>query len=60
MSLTPARDAYTVVAIPARYGRTGKLSYFTDGTAIHAADANGMPVNEQAPVLEANEVAPAQ
>ena len=33
---------------------------FPDGTAIHAADANGMPVNEQAPVLQEQETAPAQ
>lgn len=57
VNLTPARDAYTVIAIPIKYGRTGKLSFFSDGKAIRAADAQGMPVNEQAPVLAEQEIA---
>lgn len=57
VNLTPQRDAFTVVAIPVRYGRTGKLSFFADAKNVHAADAQGMPVNEQAPVLAEQEVA---
>lgn len=51
VALTPDRQAYSVVAIPVRYGRTGKLSFFASGKSIHAADAGGRAVNEQAPVL---------
>ena len=57
VSLTPARDAYTVIAIPLKYARTGKLSFFSDGKVVRAADAQGMPVNEQAPVLAEQEIA---
>jgi hypothetical protein len=49
--VTPDRQAFTLVAVPVRYGRTGKLSFFSDGKSVHAADAAGRPVNEQAPVL---------
>jgi hypothetical protein len=51
VNLTPDRKAFTVVAIPVRYGRTGKLSFFANAKSIHASDAGGQPVNEQAPVL---------
>lgn len=51
VNLAPDRSAFTVVAVPVRYGRTGKLSFFAAGKRIHAVDAKGMPINEQAPVL---------
>ncbi len=51
VNLTEDRQAFTVVAVPVRYGRTGKLSFFSDAKTIHAADAAGNAVNEQAPVL---------
>lgn len=51
VNLTPDRQAFTVAAVPVRYGRTGKLSFFADAKSIHAADAGGLAVNEQAPVL---------
>ena len=51
VNLTPDRTAFTVVAVPLRYGRTGKLSFFANAKSIHASDAGGRPVNEQAPVL---------
>lgn len=54
VNLTPDRQAFTVVAIPVRYGRTGKLSFFANAKSIHAQDAAGQPVNEQAPVLVAD------
>lgn len=56
VNLTPDRDAYTIVAIPQRYGRTGRLSFFSAGRSVHAADAEGMPVNEQAPVMAEQEI----
>ena len=49
--VTPDRQAFTLVAVPIHYGRTGKLSFFSDGKSVHAADAAGRPINEQAPVL---------
>lgn len=54
VNLTPDRQAYTVVAIPARYGRTGRLSFYADAKEIRGADAKGLVVGEQAPVLSEN------
>ncbi len=51
VNVTPDRQAFTVVAVPVRYGRTGKLSFFANSKSIHAADAGGNAVNEQAPTL---------
>lgn len=51
VNLTPDRQGYTVIAYPVRYRRTGTVSFFSDGRTIHGADAKGLPVNEQAPVL---------
>jgi len=51
VNLTPDRQGFTAGAVPVRYGRTGKLSFFADAKSIHAADAGGLAVNEQAPVL---------
>ncbi len=51
VNLTPDKQAFTLVAVPVRYGRTGKLSFFADAKSIHADDAKGLAVNEQAPVL---------
>lgn len=51
VNLTPDRQAFTAIAVPVRYGRTGRLSFFTDGRSVFAADARGLAVNEQSPVL---------
>jgi len=51
VNVTNDRQAFTVIAIPVRYGRTGKLSFFASSKSIHAADAHGGVVNEQSPVL---------
>jgi hypothetical protein len=44
--LTLAKDArsYTVGAEPARYGRTGRFSYFMDKDGIKNADVGGKPL----------------
>jgi hypothetical protein len=54
VNLTPDRQGYTVVAIPVRYGRTGRLSFYADAKEIRGADAKGLVVSEQAPVLSEN------
>ena len=54
VNLTPDRQGYTVTAYPLRYGRTGQLSFYGDAKSIRGADAQGRPVDDQAPVLEAN------
>ena len=51
---TPDRQGYTVSAYPVRYGRTGQLSFYGDAKSIRGADAQGRPVDAQAPELEAN------
>lgn len=44
--LTLAKDAksFTVGAEPARYGRTGRLSFFMDRTGVRSADVGGRPL----------------
>ena len=54
VNLTPDKQVYTVVAIPVRYGRTGRLSFYADAREIRGADAKGLVVGDQAPVLSEN------
>jgi hypothetical protein len=44
--ITLASDAksYTAGAEPARYGRTGRLSFFLDRTGVRSADNGGKPL----------------
>jgi hypothetical protein len=43
---------FTVVAVPARYGKSGKRSFYTDWRGvIHAADHNGGPSSANDPVI---------
>lgn len=56
LNVTPDRQAFTVVAIPVKHGRTGLLSFFADNGGIHAADAGGLAVNESAPLLEQSQL----
>jgi hypothetical protein len=59
VNLTPDRTAYTVTAVPVRFGRTGKLSFFTDGGGIRAAENKGLPVSDDAPLLTDSSFEPA-
>ena len=56
VNITPDRQAFTVVAVPTKHGRTGRLSFFADTGGIHAADAGGLAVNESAPLLEQSQL----
>lgn len=56
VNVTPDRQAFTVVAVPVKHGRTGLLSFFADTSGIHAADAGGLAVNETAPLLEQSQL----
>ncbi len=43
--VTPARDgkSYTAGAEPARYGRTGRLSFYLDASGVKSKDTGGKP-----------------
>lgn len=56
VNITPDRQAFTVIAVPVKHGRTGRLSFFADSGGIHAADAGGLAVNESAPLLEQSQL----
>jgi hypothetical protein len=43
---------YAVSAVPDRYGRTGKLSFYGDATGIRSADKNGSPADAKAPLMK--------
>jgi hypothetical protein len=45
------KSPFYVTAIPERYGRTGKLSFFGDATGVRAADKNGNPSDASAPLM---------
>jgi len=42
--LAPDKKSWTAAAEPARYGRTGKLSFFMDSTGIKSGDTGGKPL----------------
>ncbi len=56
VNVTTDRQAFTIVAVPVKHGRTGRLSFFADVGGIHAADAGGLAVNETAPLLEQSQL----
>jgi hypothetical protein len=43
---------YFVTAVPDRYGRTGKLSFYADATGIRSADKNGGPADAKASLMK--------
>jgi len=45
-------DGYTISAVPAEYGKTGKLSFFIDQTGVaRGADRAGAPANASDPIV---------
>ncbi|MDT7542463.1 MAG: hypothetical protein QOE33_2367 [Acidobacteriota bacterium] len=48
ISLSPNGKGYKVNAEPLRYGRTGRLSFYTDATGMQEKDNNGKPFNPPA------------
>ena len=44
ITLGPESKSFTAGAEPARYGRTGRLSFFLDKTGIRSADTGGKPL----------------
>jgi hypothetical protein len=48
--VTPGKDgkSYTVTAEPAKYNRTGRLSFFMDQSGIKSKDAGGKPLKPSA------------
>lgn len=51
--LNSDRTAFTVTAVPVRYGRTGMLSFYADANGVRAADARGSIVGADAPLVPA-------
>lgn len=45
IKLTKAGKGYIVTAEPARYGRTGRLSFYMDQSGIKSADVGGKPLS---------------
>jgi hypothetical protein len=58
VNLAPDRSAYSVTAVPVRFGRTGKLSFYADTGGIRAAESRGLAVSDDAPVLVDSALAP--
>lgn len=47
-----SRSSFTVRAVPTRYGKTGKLSFYVDILGeIHGADKNGAPASASDPIV---------
>ncbi|HEX8144365.1 MAG TPA: hypothetical protein VF553_17320 [Pyrinomonadaceae bacterium] len=47
ITLSSDAKSFTAGAEPARYNRTGRLSFFLDKTGIRSADTGGKPLNPQ-------------
>jgi hypothetical protein len=47
LALATDAKSYTAGAEPARYGRTGRLSFFLDQTGIRSGDVGGKPLTPQ-------------
>ncbi|HEX8560561.1 MAG TPA: hypothetical protein VF668_20870 [Pyrinomonadaceae bacterium] len=45
VSAAPDAKSYTARAEPARYGRSGRLSFYMDGSGIRKKDAGGKPLS---------------
>ncbi|HEX8136316.1 MAG TPA: hypothetical protein VF544_01875 [Pyrinomonadaceae bacterium] len=45
ITLGPDAKSFTAGAEPARYGRTGRLSFFLDKTGVRSSDTGGKPLN---------------
>jgi hypothetical protein len=45
VTTAPGAKSYTARAEPARYGRTGRLSFYMDGSGIRKKDAGGKPLS---------------
>jgi hypothetical protein len=50
--------SYFVTAVPERYGRTGKLSFYADAAGVRAADKGGNPTDSGAPLMKEQVVGP--
>jgi hypothetical protein len=44
VTVTPEGKSYAARAEPARYGRTGRLSFYMDGAGVRKKDAGGKPL----------------
>ncbi|HEY3027380.1 MAG TPA: hypothetical protein VGJ55_14615 [Pyrinomonadaceae bacterium] len=54
MTLAPDAKSYSAGAEPARYGRTGRLSFFIDNSGmVKSADTGGKPLTMDAPKKDA-------
>ena len=44
--------SFDILAVPLRYGRSGKLSFFANGAGVRAADLQGKPATVMAPYFQ--------
>ena len=49
IGLSSDRKSWTAAAEPARYGKTGKLSFFMDRTGVKSGDVGGKPLPAEPP-----------
>jgi hypothetical protein len=47
-----AGPSFDILAVPERYGRSGKLSFFANGAGVRAADLQGKPASVMAPYFQ--------
>jgi hypothetical protein len=51
MTLSADQSAFTVVAVPVVYAKTGRLSFYTDINGIRAQDLKGQPATASTPLF---------
>lgn len=44
ITVAPDRKSWSATAVPVQYGRSGKLSFYLDGTGVRSGDAGGKPL----------------
>jgi hypothetical protein len=52
MTLSADQSAFTVVAVPLVYAKTGRLSFYADINGIRAQDLKGQPATVSAPLFQ--------
>jgi hypothetical protein len=52
LTLSDDKRSFYIHAVPAVYGKTGRLSFYADIQGIHAEDLKGKPASNKSPMYE--------
>jgi len=55
LSVTEDRKSFSGLAVPAEYGKTGRLSFYADARGVRAEDLKGAPATSNSPPLRAHQ-----